>query len=170
MSHIDIVLCIPIVWGLYRGFTKGLIIQVASLVALGLGIYGAITFSNIVAEYIKANFEMDYNYVSILAFAVTFLVIVIGIHFLGRAVEKILKLVALGLFNKLFGALFGAFKMAIILSALLFLFEMVNNRFQIISPESKSQSLLYEPLSNAIPRIIPQAKALLNVKTNKIII
>ncbi len=169
MSYIDIVLCIPVVWGLYKGFTKGFVVQVASLVALGLGIYGAITFSGATAEYIKTNFEINYNYVSIIAFAITFLIIVVGIHFLGKTIEKVLKLAALGFFNKLLGALFGALKMIIILSALMFLVEMLNNSIQFISSQTKSESLLYEPLSKAIPKSIPQAKILIEEKGDGIL-
>lgn len=169
MSYIDIALCIPVVWGLYKGFTKGLIIQLASLVALGLGIYGAITFSSVIAEYIKTNIEIGYNYVSIIAFAITFLIIVIGIHFLGKAIEKLLKMVALGFFNKLVGALFGGLKMTLILSALIFLVEMVNSTIPIIPAETKEKSLLYDPLSKVIPRGIPQAKLLIKEKTEKIL-
>lgn len=169
MSYIDIALCIPVVWGLYKGFTKGLIVQLTSLVALGLGIYGSITFSGFVAEYLKINFEIGYNYVSIIAFAITFFIIVVGIHFLGKAIEKLLKLVALGFFNKLFGALFGGLKMILILSVVIFLIEMVNNSIHVISEETKAKSMLYEPLSKAIPRGIPQAKTLIKERTEKIL-
>jgi len=53
MSNIDIILIVPVVWGLYQGFKKGLVIQVTSFIALGLGIYGAINFSSLAVTYIR---------------------------------------------------------------------------------------------------------------------
>ena len=169
MSNIDIILIVPVVWGLYQGFKKGLVIQVTSFIALGLGIYGAINFSSLAVTYIRPFFDINFNYISIVAFATTFLIIVIGIHFLGKATEKVLKLVALGFFNKLLGAIFGALKITLILSALVFLVEMLNSNIQIISHETKSKSLFYEPLSKVITESIPQAKTLIEQKTEEIL-
>ena len=46
MNYFDYLLLLPLVYGLYRGFTKGLIIELASLVALIAGVYGAMYLSS----------------------------------------------------------------------------------------------------------------------------
>ena len=51
MNYIDIMFCIPLVWGLYKGFTKGLIIEAASFVAFGFGVWGAIHFSDFISQF-----------------------------------------------------------------------------------------------------------------------
>ena len=58
MNWLDIVLAIPLLWFLYRGFRNGLIIELASLAALILGIYAALHFSFYVQEYLEKNFEI----------------------------------------------------------------------------------------------------------------
>ena len=45
MNKIDIILLIILGFGLVRGFMRGLIIEMASLLAIVVGIYGAIHFS-----------------------------------------------------------------------------------------------------------------------------
>ncbi len=88
MGYLDIILCIPLIWGLYTGFTKGVIIQMASLLALILGVYGAIVFSNLTQGILTSNFQIDNKYIPIISFATTFIAIVIAVHFLGKVLEK----------------------------------------------------------------------------------
>ena len=47
---LDIIFLILFGWAAYNGFKKGFILQVASLAALFLGIYGAIKFSGIISN------------------------------------------------------------------------------------------------------------------------
>lgn len=161
MGYLDIILCIPLIWGLYKGFTKGLIVQVASLLALILGVYGALVFSDFAKEILEQNFQMDHKYIPLAAFASTFIVIVIAVHFLGKILEKAINIIALGFFNKIFGAVFGFMKAALLLSVLLFVFEMVDAQISLISKKEKSKSVLYDPMSQLIPTIAPDAKKML---------
>ena len=55
MNFIDIILIIPIIWFIYKGFKKGFIIEIASLIALFLGIYVAIHFSGNITSFIDDN-------------------------------------------------------------------------------------------------------------------
>ena len=57
MSIIDIVLGVLLLFGLIRGLMKGLFVELASLVALVLGVWGAIHFSFYAAEFIQARTE-----------------------------------------------------------------------------------------------------------------
>ena len=72
MNYIDIIICIPLVWGLYKGFTKGLIIEAASFIAFGLGVWGGIHFSDFIAHKISEWFNWHSPYLPIVSFAVTF--------------------------------------------------------------------------------------------------
>ena len=161
MSYLDIILCIPLCWGLYKGFTKGLIIQLASLIALTLGIYGSIMFSSLAQDMLTSNFQIDNKYVPIIAFAATFLTIIIAVHFLGKLLEKMINMVALGLFNKLLGAAFGLLKVALILSALLFVFEGIDKKLSLLPPGEKAKSFLYIPMSELIPTIAPATQRIM---------
>ena len=58
MNYLDIVLALFLVYGAYNGFKKGLIIEIATLIALCLGIYGSILFSDQTAVYLQQEFEI----------------------------------------------------------------------------------------------------------------
>ncbi|MCB0425573.1 MAG: CvpA family protein, partial [Mangrovimonas sp.] len=68
MSVIDIVLAALILFGLIRGFMKGFFVEIASLVALVAGVYGAIHFSYFAADYLKDKTDWDEKTIAISAF------------------------------------------------------------------------------------------------------
>ena len=155
MNYIDIVICIPLVWGLYKGFTKGLIIEAASLVAFGLGVWGGIHFSDFVATKIKHWFHWQSPYLPIVSFAITFLGIIIIVYFIARLVQKMAKGMALGGINKILGAVFGALKFAMVISVVIFIMNALEKSYPLISFKTKEESLLYKPLGMIAPTIIP---------------
>ena len=155
MNILDLIILIPLAWSAYKGFSKGLIISVASLLALLLGIYGSIRFSDITSGYLIDHFEFSSQYLPIISFAITFILIVVAIHFLARILDKIVKAVALGFINRISGALFGIIKTAFILSIVILLIDKFDSKTGIISTEQKESSLLYQPLSQFAPMIFP---------------
>ena len=64
IEYLDIILAIPLIWGAFMGFKKGLILELASIVALVLGIYGAVKFSDLTADYLNSYFEISSNWIS----------------------------------------------------------------------------------------------------------
>ena len=158
MNYIDIILVIPVVWGLYKGIKKGLIIELASLIALIFGIYGGIKFSGFVSEHIQNLFNVSSKILPIISFAVTFLIIVILIYSLGKLLEKIVKIVALGIINRIAGGIFGVLKVTLIISFILTFINTINERIHFIDEKTKTNSLLYEPVLSVSSFIIPKLK------------
>ncbi|MEL4306823.1 CvpA family protein [Joostella sp. CR20] len=146
MNYIDIILGGLILFGVIRGFMKGLFIEVASLVALILGIYGAIHFSYFVGDFLKERVAWDEQYVSLTAFAITFIIIILAVSLIGKLLTKVANFAALGLLNRLFGGLFGGLKMAVILGAILIFIDRSNQTFDFISPETIENSVTYNPV------------------------
>ena len=148
MNYFDIIIIIPLIWGAYKGFRKGFIIEIASLIALALGVWGGIKFSAISAKYLSEVFDISEKIMPLISFAVTFILIVIAVFMLARMLQKIIKMVALGLVNKIAGALFGALKFILIISVGLSLINTVDAQIRFIEPEMKESSLLYKPIDN----------------------
>jgi membrane protein required for colicin V production len=155
MGVIDIVLGAIILFGLVRGFMKGLFVEVASLVALVAGVYGAIHFSNFAADYLQELTEWNEKTINITAFAITFVVIVLAIALAGKALTKLANFAALGIINKLLGGVFGALKLALILSVLLNIFDKMNKTISFMDNDTKEESVLYEPVKSLVPLIFP---------------
>ncbi|MGD1947032.1 MAG: CvpA family protein [Croceivirga sp.] len=146
MGFLDVVLGILLAWGLYKGLTNGLFVELASLVALIAGIYGSIHFSYIAGDYLSDNMEWSPRYIKITSFVLTFIAIVILVHFAGKVLTKVANFAMLGLLNKIAGGIFGALKVAIILGALLLFFEKATASFTFINDETKKDSILYGPV------------------------
>ncbi|PCI06433.1 MAG: colicin V production protein, partial [Flavobacteriaceae bacterium] len=97
MNTIDIILAVLLIFGFVRGIMKGFFVEVASLVSLIAGVYGAIHFSYFVANYLTEHVSWEERYITIVSFAITFAVIVLVIAMLGRIFTKIADFAALGI-------------------------------------------------------------------------
>ena len=155
MNFIDAIIIIILAFAVIRGFTNGLVKEVASLAALILGIWGAIKFSDFTAGKLYDYFNMTGKYVGIISFVVTFGIIAIVIHFIGVLLDKLLEAVALGFVNRLLGMVFGLIKSVLILSLRLAITicedlwdeQPFDNEFE--------KSRLYNPISEIAPAIFP---------------
>jgi len=155
INYFDFIFAILLLWSAYRGITRGFLIMAASLAALVLGVWGAIRFSHLTAALLINNFNMQSNYLALISFALTFVIIVVLVHLLSRALDKLVKAVALGIVNRLAGLLFGMLKTAFFISIILVILNSINNRLPFIPEEHKENSLLYQPLSRLAPAIFP---------------
>ncbi len=152
MSYIDIFIALPLAFFAYRGFIKGLIVEVASLIALVLGVYGAIYFSDYAQAFLAEHISLDAGVLKIASFVVTFLVVVIIVHLIGRIVEKLAEAIALGAINKILGLLFGLLKGAFVISVLLYVITTFTGK-SIISDDDCNKSYLCKPVSVIAPAI-----------------
>lgn len=146
MNFLDIVFGLILLWGFYIGFKNGLFVEIASIIALIAGIYGAIHFSYLTGEYLAENMNWNEEYMNITSFVITFILIVILIHLSAKLLTKIANFAMLGLLNKIAGGIFGALKIAIIIGALLLFFDSVTQSTHIINEDTKKESKLYEPI------------------------
>lgn len=148
MGLLDILLGILLVWGLWKGLKNGLFMEIASIVALIAGIYGAIHFSYITGDYLSEHLEWDEHNMSIIAFVVTFVLIIIIVHLAGKLLTKVANFAMLGLLNKIAGAIFGTLKVAILLGAALIFFDRMDSTLNIMDENTKKKSMLYQPIKD----------------------
>jgi membrane protein required for colicin V production len=137
------------------GFTKGLIIEAATLVAFSLGVWGGITFSEYVAQQIKERFDWQSPYLPIVSFAITFLAIIIVVYFIAKLIQRMVEGMALSAINKIGGAIFGALKFALMMSVIIFMMDAIEESYPMVSFKTKEESLLYRPVGKIAPAIIP---------------
>lgn len=158
MNLLDIILFIPIAIGAWKGFRKGLIIELFTLLALLVGIYAAIHFSDYMANIIHNNFNYKGEHTPIIAFVLTFLLVGAMVYFLGKAIEKVISTAQLGIFNKLGGLAFGAIKMMFVSATIVIVIDAIDKRDNIIETNTKNESLLYQPLKTVSITVIPAIK------------
>ena len=148
MNKIDIILLVILGFGLIRGFMRGLIIEMASLVAIVVGIYGAIHFSFFTARLLGELMPSSQQTIEVVAFGITLIVLMLAVMFLAKVLTKMLKAAELGFLNRLAGALFGALKAAVIVGSLCVFLERTFQTEKGLSPSSLSESVLYEPVKS----------------------
>jgi membrane protein required for colicin V production len=156
MNTLDIILAVILIFGFVRGLSRGLFVEVASLLALILGIYGAIHFSffagNILANYV----DWDERYITITSFVITFIIIVVAISMVGKFLTKVADFASLGMLNKLLGGVFNVLKSALVLSILLLILHRFSDNIPFFDEEDQEESVLYEPIKDFAPALFPK--------------
>lgn len=155
MNWIDALIVIVLILSLVTGFINGFVKEVASLAALILGIWGAIKFSTFTAEKLYDYFDMTGRYVGVIAFIVTFGIIVVIIHFVGILADKIIDAVSLGFINRLLGIIFGLIKSVLIMSVFFSVLNAIDARNSFLPKETIEASKFYNPISDFAPAIFP---------------
>jgi membrane protein required for colicin V production len=155
MNWIDAVIVVILILSVIMGFINGLVKEVASLAALILGIWGAIKFSGFTAEKLYDFFDMTGQYVGIIAFLITFGIIVVIIHFIGILADKLVDAVALGFLNRLLGMVFGLLKSVLIMSVFFVVLNALDARKHFLPKERIEESMFFNPISDIAPAIFP---------------
>lgn len=158
MNYIDLVLGILLLVAAIQGFRKGFIIELASLLALILGIWGGIKFSAFTADFITKHTGYHSQHLGTIAFIVTFIAIVILIHIMAKLLDTVVKAVLLGFLNRLAGIIFGVLKAAVILSIVLLLFDDIDENVHILPAKQKEESKIYTPMKQVVPTLFPFIK------------
>ncbi len=152
MNYLDIIIAaLLIIFGI-GGMRKGIIIEAASLLGLGIGLYGAFHFSDITAAKLVDYVEINPKYLNLVAFVVTFLVLALLVNLLGRLLSKLVKTINLGLVDRLGGFVVGLAEGLLICSLMVMLLNVLNFT-GIVKEDTKKESLLYPYVEKAVPYV-----------------
>jgi len=156
MNWLDLILGILLVLAIYRGFKKGIFVEIASIAALVLGVWIAVEFSGLTESWIRDELKWSSNHLELIAFIVTFILVVILVHVVARLADRLFKAIALGILTRLSGMVIGLLKTAFILSIFLVIVEKVEfYTTDIIPAKVKRSSILYSPVKNFAPNVLP---------------
>lgn len=158
MSIVDILILIPLGYAAWKGFQHGIIIEVFTLLALLVGIYAGIHFSDVTANWMKNSLGWDSEYLPVIAFTITFLGIGAMVYFAGKMIEQFVKVTNLTPINKAFGIVFAVLKMTYFVSVFLVLLESYDEKGDFLPPSMKEKSLLYNPILKVSTTTIPALK------------
>lgn len=158
MSYLDLVLGVLLIYGLLRGFWNGFFVELASFISLLAGIYVAIKFSFFTKTFLGNHVSWNPKTIQIVAFVITFILVVIGISLLAKMLTRMANLASLGSINKLAGSFVGGLKMILLLSVSLHLFEKVNIENAFAEKATLDKSLFYHPIQKTAALIYPTIK------------
>jgi membrane protein required for colicin V production len=155
MSTIDIILGIFLLYFAFKGFTNGLIISIATLVGLVAGCYAASHFSEFTADWLQQDMGLKSSNIRLIAYVVTFVIVIVLIFLLGRFMTGVVKTAGLGIVNRLAGTIFGIAKGLLIASFLILMFARIDPKGSLVTADQKKKSVLYKPVSAVAPAVIP---------------
>jgi len=155
MSTLDIILAVFLLYFAFKGFTNGFIISIATLAGLVIGLYAAVHFSEFTANWLQHDMGLKTGNIKLIAYIVTFVIIVVLIYLLGRFLTGVVKTVGLGILNRLAGAIFGIAKGLLIASFLFLLFSRIDPHQSLFTAAHKKGSVLYTPVAAIAPAVIP---------------
>lgn len=155
MNFIDVLLIVPLIYAGYKGFKHGLIIEVFTLLALFVGLYAGIHFSDFIALKLKEVFGWHSPYGPTICFTIIFLAVGAMVYFGGVMLQRMVRVVNLSPIDKFFGVFFGVLKMVYFLSILLVLVESYDEKGDFFPEDKKESSLLYHPVKAVSTTTVP---------------
>ncbi|MEI6122920.1 MAG: CvpA family protein [Bacteroidota bacterium] len=158
MHVLDLFILIAITIFVFRGFRKGLIIELATLAALVLGVMLAKYFSDLLAQWLVNECGMDAENAPVVSFVAIFVVVLILVRILAKAIEKVLDMTALGFFNKMGGAILGLAKALLLLAFIFYILLRFDTNETLLTARAKEKSVLFRPISRIAPALIPKIK------------
>ncbi len=120
MNLIDILVWAVLLAFVIKGFMKGLVREVCSLVGLVMGIWAACKYYHSLSEAIRYYIHLPHSITIIFSFILIFLTIGLLFFFLGNLLTAIFKIALLGGVNRLGGAIFGLIQGALVLCLFLY--------------------------------------------------
>jgi membrane protein required for colicin V production len=155
MNYIDMFIMVLLVYAVFKGITRGFVLQLASLVAIVAGIYLALKFSGFTARFLIKYWAVDYEYLYIVSLAITFALVFIMVNMLGNMLEKVVEAAQLSFLNKLAGAFFNVCKVILITGVLLLFIDRVDNRINLLPKNAREGSFFYKPVTSITLFLFP---------------
>jgi membrane protein required for colicin V production len=154
---IDTLLVLLIAIALIRGFFKGLIVAVFTLLAYIFGLAAAIAFSRLAAVWLEGLLHTASRWVPLIAFLLVLAGVVLLVRTVALLLEKMAEGLALGWLNRLGGMFFYVVLYVTVYSVLLYYLA----RMRLISADTLQHSVTYPYIVQMAPRIVGSVGLLL---------
>lgn len=158
MNPIDIVILVLLAVGAFRGYQKGFLLEVIGILALVLGIFGALMLLQTGMEFIGQRYDISNKILPYLTFIILFVLIMIGVNLIGRLFKKLLDLTLLGTADNFAGSVIGVLKWAVGISFIIW--ATTSFGFNFFSEEDE-KSQLFAHIQKVAPWIVDKAQAIL---------
>jgi membrane protein required for colicin V production len=154
MNQFDILILVIFGFCLIRGFFRGFIKEVSSIIGVFGGFYAAYTYYMKVASPLSG-WISDKSYLYILSFLIVFCGVFLIISILGVVIKYILNISFLGWVDRICGAGFGLIKGVLIASILLIaLTAFLPKRAPIVKESMLSPHVVF--ISEKMAKVIPK--------------
>lgn len=147
ISSLDGIILFLLIVGAYKGYKKGLIVEIISLFVFILLL--VLIFKGLQVGHDWANLSKSVSFTS---FLLCFVLIALAVSWLGKLLKNTVKKVLFEGFDNMLGAVFGIFKYAVAMAILLQLFTYIG-----ITNANKLSNSKFYPLLTRSAEIASQA-------------
>lgn len=148
MSTFDIFLALPLAYGVFQGFRKGLLQEVVSVFALFLGFILGLKLLTTALPVVQKFVGNALGLLPFLSFLVVFVLVILGVRLLGLLFKKIVDFTPLGMFDNILGAILGGLKWCFAISLLLYVSSLAGIA---VSQETARESVIYPFVLKSTP-------------------
>src|SRR5665647_206597 len=100
---IDVAFFIVMIIAVFKGFSKGFVVGIFSLVAFIIGLAAALKLSAMVAQHLQTASGITGRWMPLVAFSLVFIVVVLLVNLGARIIKKTVSLAMLGWLDRLAG-------------------------------------------------------------------
>lgn len=147
---IDLTFAVCMLMAIFKGYTKGFIIAIFSILAFILGLAAALKLSALAARYLQDSINVSAKWLPFIAFALVFFTVVILVRLGAGLIEKTFQALLLGLANRIAGIILYVILYTIILSIFIFYAE----KLQLIQPATIQTSATYNFIQPWGPKVM----------------
>jgi membrane protein required for colicin V production len=158
MNYLDFFIAVPLLWGAYKGWQRGLIFELAMIIGFLLGLYIAFKTSSLFESAVGKFIDAEGATLYVITFVIVLVAVVLLLVVFAKFLEGLLKIGKLTPINQVAGAVFGLLKFALAVSVVLSVFRPVDAQLQLLSAKTKSGSMLYQPVLSVSGFVFPALK------------
>jgi membrane protein required for colicin V production len=159
MKTVDLLILLPLLWGAYNGYRRGLLLEIIAIVAFVLAVVMGFRLLDLGLDFLKPYFSGNSRtYMPYFAFAIIFFPIILLVNKLGQLLRRSLQYTIIGNFDSMAGAIVGIATWAFGVSVFIWLVTAVGI---LIPPDAVENTYLYPVVSPIAPTVISKASALI---------
>lgn len=155
MIVFDIIIFIILIFFSIKGFKNGLIVEIGSFVALIAGFFLTARFSYFIYNLLKDTYFLGSEFLPIISYILTFVIIVISIFFVAKLLTKIAQIIKINWLNKLIGFIFGFLKGILIVGGFFLFIDILITKYGFFQDISFNKSICFYSLLKVIKTIFP---------------
>ncbi|MBP3425369.1 MAG: CvpA family protein [Rikenellaceae bacterium] len=151
MNWFDVIIAVPLIWAIWRGFSHGLVQQLLAIVALIGGVWVSWRWG----ESTGTALGMNEQWATVGGFVVVFAAIVIALALVGKFTRGLFNIAGLGAFDTILGILFSMAKVWLIASVTLHWLSTLPITQSVLDQKVTAESALYAPLQQTAEWVFP---------------
>jgi membrane protein required for colicin V production len=141
VKGLDLVLTVFAAFLLVKGIWKGFIKEISGILAVVGGVIASFLLHGAAEEFLGA--YIGPKYLGFVSYAILFIAVYLGIMLLGNLIDRVVKSVMLGGFNRILGGFFGLLKALLWTSLCVYAYSTLQEGVGFEHPSVVSDSVFY---------------------------